>query len=83
MEKRVNIQDSHGYEVILHWLNSKGYQPFAFQEEAWQHILHGESGLVNAPTGCGKTFSIFLGSIIQFINEHPKDWRKKKRTGCN
>ncbi len=45
------------------------------------HIINGESGLVNAPTGCGKTFSVFLGSLIQFINEHPGDWKTKKNNG--
>jgi len=42
----------------------EGRAPFAFQEETWQHILDGRSGLVNAPTGCGKTFSVFLGALI-------------------
>jgi ATP-dependent Lhr-like helicase len=50
-------------------------QPFAFQEETWQHILDGHSGLVNAPTGCGKTFSVFLGALIDFINRHPDDYK--------
>ena len=44
-------------------------------------MLRGESGIVNAPTGCGKTFSVFLGSIIQFIDAHPNDWQKQKHNG--
>lgn len=65
-----------GYRVIREWMGSQGREPFAFQEEAWEHILAGESGLVNAPTGCGKTFSVFLGVLIDFINRHPEEWRK-------
>jgi len=53
------LQQSKGYHIIQQWLGSKGFQPFAFQEETWQHILNNKSGLVNAPTGCGKTFSVF------------------------
>ena len=30
-----------------------------------------ESGLVNAPTGFGKTFSIFLAAVIDWINHNP------------
>src|SRR6478736_2288545 len=56
-------------------------QAFRFQEEAWQHIINNKSGLVNAPTGCGKTFSVFLGCLIQFINEHPEDYQTKKNNG--
>ena len=63
--------------MIKNWLASKGYQPFAYQEETWNHIINGRSGLVNAPTGTGKTFSVFLGCLIQFINEHPKEYQKK------
>ncbi|HEY5771326.1 MAG TPA: ligase-associated DNA damage response DEXH box helicase, partial [Chitinophagaceae bacterium] len=39
------------------------------------------SGLVNAPTGCGKTYSVFLGAIIDFINHHPDDHKKIKNSG--
>ncbi len=60
---------------------AKGHRPFAFQEETWQHIINGKSGLVNAPTGFGKTFSVFLGAIIQFINTHPKDYKTKTNSG--
>lgn len=70
-----------GYKVIQGWLQSKGFQPFAFQEEAWQHIINGESGLVNAPTGCGKTFSVFLGAVIDFINHHPGNYQTKAKSG--
>lgn len=55
--------------------------PFAFQEEAWEHILAGRSGLVNAPTGCGKTFSVFLGALIDFINRHPEDYQTRSISG--
>lgn len=62
-------------------LQSNGMKPFPFQEEAWQHIARHESGLVNAPTGCGKTFSVFLGALINFINDYPKTFKEKKNSG--
>ena len=62
-------------------MEAEGRAPFAFQEETWQHILEGRSGLVNAPTGCGKTFSVYLGVLIEFINRHPDDFRKKSGLG--
>mgnify|MGYP000857564043 CR=1 FL=1 len=75
------LYETQGYKVVQQWLNSKGYQPFEFQEQTWQHIINGTSGLVNAPTGCGKTFSVFLGSIIQFINQHPNNYQQQKNNG--
>jgi ATP-dependent Lhr-like helicase len=70
-----------GENIIHQWLASKGYKAFAFQEETWKHMQQQHSGLVNAPTGCGKTFSVFLGSIIQFINENPEQYLHKKNNG--
>ncbi len=75
------LHSTKGYEVINNWLSLKSFYPFSFQEETWQYIIEGRSGLVNAPTGCGKTFSVFLGALIQFINEHPKDYQTKKKNG--
>ena len=37
--------------------------------------------MVNAPTGCGKTFSVFLGALINFINQYPADYKKIKHSG--
>ena len=75
------IHTTKGYHIIKDWLAVQDRQPFAFQEEAWQHIINGESGLVNAPTGCGKTFSVFLGAVIQYINQHPADYHSKNKNG--
>ena len=75
----MKLENTVGYEVIKNWLSSKNYDPFAFQEETWEYILENRSGLVNAPTGCGKTFSIFLGALISFINDHPLDYLSKEK----
>ena len=70
-----------GYKIIHQWFAKKNLQPFSFQEETWQHIIDGKSGLVNAPTGCGKTFSVFLGAVIDFINHHPDNYKSKSKNG--
>jgi len=62
------FQDSPGYKKVNQWMGSKGMQPFSYQIECWQAISEGKSGMVNAPTGCGKTFSVFLGELIRQIN---------------
>lgn len=72
---------SLGYRVITEWLSQKNRYPFSFQEQAWQQIINGESGLVNAPTGCGKTYSVFLGAVIDFINNHPNNYKTKAKSG--
>jgi ATP-dependent helicase Lhr and Lhr-like helicase len=75
----LKVQSTIGYKYVHQWFQAKGLQPFAFQEQTWQAITDGQSGLVNAPTGCGKTFSVFLGVLIDFINRHPQDYRSRAR----
>jgi len=77
----LKLEDTIGYGIVTSWLTSKGFQPFTYQEQTWQHIINSKSGLVNAPTGTGKTFSVFLGSIIQFINQHSSTYQTKSRNG--
>lgn len=77
----MKLHSTIGYKIIQQWLAAKGHQPFPFQEETWEHIIHNKSGLVNAPTGFGKTFSVFLGAVIDFINQHPNNYQTKSKNG--
>jgi ATP-dependent Lhr-like helicase len=77
----VELENTIGYKIIDNWLAAKDRRPFLFQQQTWQHIINAESGLVNAPTGCGKTFSVFLGAIIDFINHNPDNYKSKKKNG--
>jgi len=77
----MQLHSTTGYIVVKNWLASGNRVPFLFQEQTWQHIIDQRSGLVNAPTGCGKTFSVFLGAVIDFINHHPDDYTKKSKNG--
>ena len=78
---QVDLKNTKGFKVISKWLAAKDFIPFSFQEETWQHIINHQSGLVNAPTGCGKTFSVFLGAIISFINSNPENYLRKNKNG--
>ena len=51
------------------WFRLRGWTPFAFQREVWQAYLRGESGLVHAPTGVGKTLAVWLGPIAEYLDE--------------
>ena len=80
-QQKINVNSTPGFKVIKAWLASKKRKPFLFQQQTWEQVIAGNSGLVNAPTGYGKTYSVFLGSVINFINEYPKDFAAKKNNG--
>ncbi|GAB4172471.1 MAG: ligase-associated DNA damage response DEXH box helicase [Terrimicrobiaceae bacterium] len=46
------------------WFRSRGWKPFDFQREVWQHIAEGRSGLLHSPTGTGKTLAVWLGLLM-------------------
>lgn len=48
----------------FNWFDSQGWVPFPFQTEAWQALWNNESGLVNAPTGSGKTYSLLIPILL-------------------
>lgn len=62
------------------WFNEIGWQVFPFQEDAWQVYLNGYSGLVNAPTGSGKTYSLLMAILQEYINQHPS-YKTKNNAG--
>lgn len=62
------------------WFEARGWQPFPFQTEAWQAYLDGQSGLVNAPTGSGKTYSLMMPVVLEFIRNNP-NYKKQKGNG--
>jgi ATP-dependent Lhr-like helicase len=51
------------------WFSANGWQLYPFQNEAWEKYQDGYSGLVNAPTGSGKTYSLFIPSILTSSNK--------------
>ncbi|MFT7028711.1 MAG: ATP-dependent Lhr-like helicase [Marinoscillum sp.] len=53
------------------WYHKKGWQSFEFQEQTWEAYLNGKSGLLNAPTGSGKTYALWLACVLNAIN-NPK-----------
>jgi ATP-dependent Lhr-like helicase len=53
---------------ILDWFEKRSWKPFPFQVESWQSYLAGESGLLHAPTGFGKTLSVWLGPVSETLS---------------
>jgi ATP-dependent helicase Lhr and Lhr-like helicase len=56
-------------DLLRDWFISRGWSPFQFQEEAWSAFARGDSGLINVPTGAGKTYAAYLGPLADLIAE--------------
>jgi len=55
------------------WFSDQGWKPFPFQLQAWSTYLDGGCGLVNAPTGSGKTYSLLLPAIAEGVERMKTD----------
>ena len=76
MANNSNIQ-SIFFEPGLKWFRENEWTAFPFQLETWEAHLSGLSGLVNAPTGSGKTFSLLIPILLEFLRDHAAHPTKK------
>lgn len=67
------MSDSLG--KLRDWFSTKNWKSQAFQEACWEAISNGKSGVLNAPTGSGKTYAIWLGCLLPYLNT-TRNYRK-------
>lgn len=49
------------------WFAAQNWQPFPFQRETWIAYLQGKHGLLNAPTGSGKTYALWFPILMESL----------------
>lgn len=49
------------------WFNARDWKVFPFQRETWEACLEGYSGILNAPTGSGKTYALLTPVLLDYI----------------
>lgn len=62
------------------WFHQKDWKVFPFQKKTWKAFLGGKHGLLNAPTGSGKTYALWVPIVLQFIKDNP-EYKSKKTKG--
>jgi ATP-dependent helicase Lhr and Lhr-like helicase len=71
------------FEKARNWFHEKGWQTFAFQEEAWAAHSSNINGMVNAPTGSGKTYSLMVPILLDLAKQKlEKSQKKSPRLGA-
>ncbi len=53
----------------IDWFKSRKWEPFNFQVDTWKAYLEGKSGLLNAPTGSGKTYALWVPCLLEYLKE--------------
>ena len=76
------------FEIADNWFRQQNWKPFPFQKETWSAFLQGKNGLLNAPTGSGKTYALWMPIVLDYIKSNP-DFKTKytrgkaERSGAN
>ncbi len=52
---------------ILDWFRQQGWSPLPFQRQTWEAYLSGGNGLIQVPTGSGKTYAAMMGAIADLL----------------
>ncbi|WP_405247490.1 ligase-associated DNA damage response DEXH box helicase [Cellulophaga sp. Asnod2-G02] len=67
------------YTIAENWFQENNWKPFKFQKDTWKAFLQGKNGLLNAPTGSGKTYALWFPIILNYIKSNPEYKTKHKK----
>jgi ATP-dependent Lhr-like helicase len=68
------------YNIAETWFKEQEWKPFKFQKDTWTAFLQGKHGLLNAPTGSGKTYALWFPVVLNYIKHNP-DYKTKHKKG--
>ncbi|TDT46654.1 ATP-dependent Lhr-like helicase [Maribacter spongiicola] len=68
------------YDIAENWFQEQDWKPFKFQKDTWKAFLKGKNGLLNAPTGSGKTYALWFPIVLNYIKNNP-DYKAKHKKG--
>jgi ATP-dependent Lhr-like helicase len=71
--KRQTAAHTRAIQKVDRWFAERLWKSFPFQKQVWKAYLAGESGLIHATTGTGKTLAAWLGPVIEAIAEAEKN----------
>ncbi|MES2898297.1 MAG: ligase-associated DNA damage response DEXH box helicase [Pseudomonadota bacterium] len=52
-------------QLVDDWFATRGWKVFPFQRGVWKAALKGESGLLHASTGAGKTYAVWFAALLR------------------
>lgn len=61
------------------WFRLHQWEPFPFQGQVWAAYLRGESVLIHAATGTGKTYAAWMGPVLEWLRDYPESARRREQ----
>ncbi len=67
------------FDIAESWFQDQNWKPLKFQKDTWKAFLQGKHGLLNAPTGSGKTYALWFPIVLNYIKKNPRYKTKHKK----
>ncbi|WP_339686130.1 ligase-associated DNA damage response DEXH box helicase [uncultured Nonlabens sp.] len=68
------------FHIAEDYFQQQGWTAFPFQKQTWDVFITGKNGLLNAPTGSGKTYALWVAIVLNYIKSNP-DYKTKNKKG--
>ncbi|MFT7081793.1 MAG: ATP-dependent Lhr-like helicase [Nonlabens sp.] len=68
------------FHIAEDYFHQQGWTAFPFQKQTWDAFISGKNGLLNAPTGSGKTYALWVAIVLMYIKSNP-DYKTKNKKG--
>lgn len=76
--KKEDMKDSALTREAVQWFSDQGWKPFPFQRRTWKALLEGRNGLLNAPTGSGKTYALWIPIALEIFSEKQTNQQRER-----
>lgn len=67
------MSKSKAEEAVDAWFAARGWKVFPFQRAVWKAAVAGQSGLLHANTGAGKTYAVWFAAMLRGANRSRRD----------
>lgn len=64
-----NMNKKQLLDIAKTWFAQQDWKAFKFQKDTWQEYLKGKNGLLNAPTGSGKTYALWVPIVLEILQQ--------------
>ncbi len=79
--RAAGVSSGSGLDLVRAWFQRQGWTPWPFQSQTWEAYRAGRSGLLQVPTGAGKTYAATLGPLAELIDEASGERGLRKVSG--
>jgi len=60
-----SILNKNSIKTIKKFFTKNNWKPLPYQVESWEEFLNGKNGIIQVPTGCGKTYAALMGPLLK------------------